>query len=54
MTEPLDDPQVFLPDLFAAHARHDGGRDAVVCGEARMSWAAFDAARDELENDSGR
>lgn len=44
----LDDPQVFLPDLFAAHARHDGGRTAIVCGEERLTWAEFDALQNRV------
>ncbi|MEM8754492.1 MAG: class I adenylate-forming enzyme family protein, partial [Pseudomonadota bacterium] len=46
----LDDPQVFLPDLFAAHARSDPGRDAVVCGDRRLSWGAFDEAQNRVAN----
>ncbi len=41
MTDLLDDPQVYLPDLFATHARHYPGKDAIVCGDVRRSWGAF-------------
>lgn len=41
MTDILDDPQVYLPDLFATHARHYPTKDAVVCGKERRSWGAF-------------
>jgi len=37
----LDDPQVYLPDLFATHARHFPDKDAVICGEQRRSWGDF-------------
>jgi acyl-CoA synthetase (AMP-forming)/AMP-acid ligase II len=40
----LDDPQVFIPDLIANHARFQPDREAVVCGEVRRSWRDFDAA----------
>lgn len=39
---PIDDAQVFIPDLLANHARFQPDREAVVCGEVRRSWAAFD------------
>jgi long-chain acyl-CoA synthetase len=41
MMENLDDPQVYLPDLFATHARHYPTKDAVICGEQRRSWRDF-------------
>ena len=41
MIDALDDPQVYLPDLFATHARHYPRKDAIVCGEARRSWGDF-------------
>ena len=41
MTDRLDDPQVYLPDLFATHARHYRNKDAVVCGDHRRSWSDF-------------
>ena len=37
----LDDPQVYLPDLFATHARHFPAKDAVVCGDQSRSWGDF-------------
>jgi long-chain acyl-CoA synthetase len=40
---PLDDPQVFIPDLIANHARFQPHREAVVCGDVRRSWRDFDA-----------
>jgi long-chain acyl-CoA synthetase len=43
MTDRLDDPQVFLPDLFATHARFHPRKEAVVCGATRRNWGDFDA-----------
>ncbi|RPH44179.1 MAG: long-chain fatty acid--CoA ligase, partial [Burkholderiales bacterium] len=39
----LDDPQVFIPDLIANHARFQPRKEAVVCGDVRRSWGDFDA-----------
>lgn len=41
MTDMIDDPQVYLPDLFATHARHYPRKDAVICGDARRNWGDF-------------
>ena len=38
----LDDPQVFIPDLIANHARFQPAREAVVCGDVRRRWGEFD------------
>jgi acyl-CoA synthetase (AMP-forming)/AMP-acid ligase II len=38
----LDDPQVFIPELFATHARFFPQREAVVCGDVRRTWGDFD------------
>lgn len=43
MNEPLDDPQVFIPDVIANHARFQPRKEAVVCGDVRRSWGDFDA-----------
>jgi len=48
MTDRLDDPQVYLPDLFATHARHDPSRTAIVCGDERLTWGAFDEAMNRV------
>jgi len=50
MAESLDDTHVILPDLFATHARHDGSRPAIVCGDKTLSWGEFDAAMNRLAN----
>ena len=41
MIDTLDDPQVYLPDLFATHARHYPGKNAVICGDQTRSWGTF-------------
>ena len=38
----LDDPQVFIPELFASHARYFPDRPAVVVGDVRRTWGEFD------------
>ncbi|MGM0583411.1 MAG: class I adenylate-forming enzyme family protein [Pseudomonadota bacterium] len=43
MTDRLDTPQPSLSDILATHARHHPGKEAVVCGATRRSWAEFDA-----------
>jgi long-chain acyl-CoA synthetase len=50
MTESLDDPQLFLPELWANHARHNGAKTAIVCGEERRTWAQFNAAQNRIAN----
>ena len=50
MTDMLDDAQVHLPDLFAAHARHYPDKDAVICGDQHRSWADFTANIDRVAN----
>jgi acyl-CoA synthetase (AMP-forming)/AMP-acid ligase II len=43
VTTSLDDPQVFVPDLLANHARFQPYKEAVVCGDVRRNWGDFDA-----------
>ncbi|MFK7836886.1 MAG: class I adenylate-forming enzyme family protein [Sulfitobacter sp.] len=50
MTETLDDPQVYLPDLFATHARHYRHKDGVICGDQRRSWGDFVANINRVAN----
>lgn len=50
MTDTLDDPQVYLPDLFATHARHYPRKDAVICGDQRRSWGDFVANINRIAN----
>lgn len=51
MTDQLDDPQVYLPDLFATYARHYPGKDAVFCGDQRRSWGDFVGNINRVAND---
>ena len=46
----LDDPQVFIPDLIANHARFQPLKEAVVCGEVRRNWGDFDRAISRIAN----
>ena len=50
MTDRLDDPQVYLPDLFATHARFAPEKEAVICGDVRRRWGAFDANISRVAN----
>lgn len=50
MTLRIDDPHVYLPDLFAAHASHSPGREAVICGPVRRSWGEFSARINRIAN----
>lgn len=43
----LDDTQVFLPELWASHARFRAEKTALVCGADRLSWG-------ELNRDCNR
>lgn len=56
MAETLDRPQINVSDMIALHGRHKRDKTAVVCGEVRRSWAAFDANINRVANaliDSG-
>jgi len=48
--ETLDDPQVFLPDLFATHAAFYPKKEAVVCGNVRRTWGDFNANMNRVAN----
>jgi len=37
----IDDAQIYLPDLFATHARHYPDKSAIVCGDQNRSWGDF-------------
>ncbi len=41
MTAVLDQPGIFYPDVIAQNARYFAKKDAVVCGDDRLSWAEF-------------
>ncbi len=46
----LDDAHLFLPELWASHARHHPQRSAVICGEERRTWAEFNAGMNRVAN----
>ncbi len=48
--EKLDDPQVFLPDLFESYAGYYPDKDAVICGLERRSWRDFNANMNRVAN----
>mgnify|MGYP005849159001 CR=1 FL=1 len=50
MTDRLDHPQLFLPDLWASHARYRADQPAVVCGQDRRTWKEFNAALNRVAN----
>jgi len=49
----LEDAQVFLPDVWASHARYAPAKDAVICGEERVSWAEMDRRLNRIANALG-
>ncbi len=46
----IDNAQVFLPDLWATHARFHPKREAVVCGDVRRTWGDFDRNMSRVAN----
>lgn len=46
----IDDAQVFLPELWATHAKFNPSKEAVVCGEERRSWGDFDRNMSRVAN----
>jgi len=46
----IDNAQVFLPDLWATHARFYPNREAVVCGNVRRTWGDFDRNMGRVAN----
>ncbi|MEZ5738919.1 MAG: AMP-binding protein, partial [Burkholderiaceae bacterium] len=46
----LDDPQLFIVEQFGIHARFMPDKEAVVCGDTRRTWAAFDANISKVAN----
>jgi len=46
----LDDPQVFIPDLFESHATYFPSKEAVVCGAVRRCWREFNANANRVGN----
>jgi acyl-CoA synthetase (AMP-forming)/AMP-acid ligase II len=50
MPDTLDDPQVFLPDLFESHGTYFPEREAVVCGPERRHWGEFNRNMNRVAN----
>jgi long-chain acyl-CoA synthetase len=46
----LDNAQVFLPDLWATHARFYPNKEAVICGDVRRTWGDFDRNMSRIAN----
>ncbi len=47
---PIDDAQVYLPELWHTHARYNPDKEAVVCGPVRRTWGDFDANMSRIAN----
>jgi acyl-CoA synthetase (AMP-forming)/AMP-acid ligase II len=50
MHDTLDDPQVFIPDLFESHGTYFPEREAVVCGPERRRWGEFNRNMNRVAN----
>jgi acyl-CoA synthetase (AMP-forming)/AMP-acid ligase II len=50
MHDTLDDPQVFIPDLFESHGTYFPEREAVVCGAERRCWGEFNRNLNRIAN----
>ena len=46
----LDDTQVFLPELWASHARFRADKTALVCGSERLSWGELNRRCNRVAN----
>ena len=46
----LDDTQVFLPELWASHARFRADKTALVCGADRLSWGELNRRCNRVAN----
>lgn len=46
----LDDTQVFLPELWASHARFRQNKLALVCGDVRLTWAELNTQCNRVAN----
>ena len=42
--------QVFLPDVWACHAEYFPHKEAVVCGDERLTWGQFNAGLNRVAN----
>ncbi len=46
----LDDTQVFLPELWASHARFRTDKTALVCGDERLTWGELNTRCNRVAN----
>ena len=46
----LDDTQVFLPELWASHARFRAEKTAIVCGADRLTWGELNRRCNRVAN----
>jgi acyl-CoA synthetase (AMP-forming)/AMP-acid ligase II len=46
----IDDTQLYLPDLWATHARFHGTKTAVICGDRRETWHELNAGFNRIAN----
>jgi acyl-CoA synthetase (AMP-forming)/AMP-acid ligase II len=50
MMAQLDDTQVYLPEIWASHARFRGSHLALVCGQDRLTWKELNSAMNCVAN----
>ncbi len=46
----LGEAQVFLPDVWACHAEYFPDKEAVVCGDERLTWGQLNAGLNRVAN----
>ncbi len=46
----LGEGQVYLPDVWACHAEYFPDKEAVVCGDERLTWGQFNAGLNRVAN----
>lgn len=46
----LDDTQVFLPELWASHARFRAEKTAIICGAERLTWGQLNRRCNRVAN----
>jgi len=49
-TTSIDNAEVFLPDLWATHARFYPDKEAVICGDVRRTWGDFNLNMSRVAN----
>lgn len=48
--QPFDDINLFLPDIWAGHARRQPDKPALICGDRRLTWSEFNRNMNRLAN----